>query len=47
MKKKSHLVPKILFLTGLPSSGKTSLALSLKKEFEKKGFKKIKYIDGE
>ena len=47
MKKKSHLVTKILFLTGLPSSGKTSLALSLKKEFEKKGFKKIKYIDGD
>jgi len=29
--KKIEIIPKILFITGLPSSGKTTLALSLKK----------------
>lgn len=47
MKKKINIVPKILFLTGLPSSGKTSLAKSLKKKLQVKGLKKIKYIDGD
>ena len=47
MKKKIDIIPKILFLTGLPSSGKTSLAISLKKKLKKLGLKKIKYIDGD
>ena len=47
MKKKINIIPKILFLTGLPSSGKTSLAISLKKKLKKLGLKKIKYIDGD
>ena len=40
MKKKIDIIPKILFLTGLPSSGKTSLAISLKKKTKKIGIKK-------
>ena len=47
MKKKINIIPKILFLTGLPSSGKTSLAKSLKKKLQVKGLQKIKYIDGD
>ena len=40
MRKKINIVPKILFLTGLPSSGKTSLAKSLKKKLQVKRFTK-------
>ena len=47
MKKKYKFYPKILFITGLPSSGKTTLALSLKKKLKKMGLKNIKYIDGD
>ena len=45
--KKIKIIPKILFITGLPSSGKTTLALSLKKKLKKMGLKNIKYIDGD
>lgn len=45
--KKIKLLPKILFISGLPSSGKTTLALSLKKKFKKLQIKNIKYIDGD
>ena len=45
--KKINIIPKILFITGLPSSGKTTLALSLKDKLKKLGTKNIKYIDGD
>lgn len=47
MKKKINVIPKILFITGLPSSGKTTIALSLKYRMKKLGIKNIKYIDGD
>ena len=47
MKKKYKLVPKILFITGLPSSGKTTLALSLKKKLNNLSINKVVYIDGD
>ena len=46
MKKKFH-IPIIIFITGYPSSGKTSLAVSLKKKLNKVGVNKLKYIDGD
>ena len=45
--KKINITPKILFITGLPSSGKTTLALSLKEKIKKLGVNNIKYIDGD
>ena len=45
--KKINFNPKILFVTGLPSSGKTTLALSLKNKMKKLCANKIKYIDGD
>ncbi len=37
----------IIFITGYPSSGKTSLAISLKKKLKKIGLNRLKYIDGD
>jgi len=45
--KKTNIIPKILFITGLPSSGKTTLALSLREKIKELGINKIKYIDGD
>lgn len=45
--KNINLSPKILFISGLPSSGKTTLALSLKNRINKLQIKNIKYIDGD
>mgnify|MGYP005997130707 CR=1 FL=1 len=45
--KKIRFKPKILFFTGLSASGKTTLALLLKKRLQKIGLRNIKYIDGD
>ena len=45
MKKKYKVIPKILFITGLPSSGKTTLALFLKKKLNNLSINKVFYID--
>ena len=47
MKKKYKVIPKILFITGLPSSGKTTLALFLKKKLNNLSINKVFYIDGD
>jgi len=47
MKKKYKVIPKILFITGLPSSGKTTLALFLKKKLNNLSINKVVYIDGD
>ncbi len=39
--------PFIVWFTGLSSSGKTTLSVNLKKKLYKKGYKKIKLIDGD
>ena len=47
MKKKYNLEPKILFITGLSSSGKTTLAIFLKNKLNNFCPNKVVYIDGD
>ncbi len=39
-------VPQIVWFTGLPCSGKTTLAIALKKELDKSGYKTV-HLDGD